>query len=296
MDEKKLVKISQDEEIKIVENYLSQLSDEELFQYPILPKCKHCMRLEFDTYKIFKYGFTLKSIVEKLSIFKDCNFLYSPAKEGIIDIFFDFSEDISQDEYDECIYTFKNVILSFEISGIIGISSIYPRLENGSYILDTDGSNLICVLSLLGIDQTRTVTNSLWEIRTLFGIEATRQFLINQVLKIMSANGIYVHKKYIQLLADSMTYTGIYLPANRHGMSRKICGTFSKSSYEETLRNFVIAAIDGEKDELKGISARVILGLCGYIGSNYLKSKVIEREEFAPSIPETEEKKTIIDF
>jgi DNA-directed RNA polymerase beta' subunit len=304
-----------EKEIKLVEQYLNNLNDEELREYPILPKSKCCIRLEFDIYKLYKYGLTLKSIVEKLNIFRDCSYICSPEKQGIIDVFFDISEDTSPDENDECIYTFKNVLLSFEISGIIGITAVYPRLEgcksegcqkrpifnfegkNGnycadhkeegmidvgdskSYLLDTDGSNLMCVLSLSDIDTKRTITNSLWEIRTLFGIESTRVFLINQILRIMSANGIYVHKKYIQLLADSMTYTGSFMPATRHGMNRKVMGTFCKASYEETLSNFIIAAVEGEKDDLRGISSRVILGLSGFIGSNYLKSVVIEKEE-----------------
>jgi hypothetical protein len=303
-----------EKEIEFIENYLSTLSDDELREFPILPKCKYCVRLEFDVYKLYKYGLTLKSVVERLNIFKDCSYLCSPEKQGIIDVFFDIPEDIPIDEYDEYIYTFKNVLLSFEISGIIGITAVYPRLEGCQiegcqkrpifnfegkigrycfdhkeermievgdpkcYLLDTDGSNLMCALSLFEIDETRIMTNSLWEIRTFFGIEATRVFLINQIVKIMSANGIYVHKKYIQLLADCMTYSGNFMPATRHGMNRKILGVFSKASYEECLSNFIIAAVENEKDELRGISSRVILGLCGLFGSNYLKSVVMERE------------------
>jgi len=307
-----------DKEIELAEQYLSSLSDEDLRNnFPTLPKSKYCVRLEFDIYKLYKYGLTLKSIVDRLLIFRDCSYLCSPEKQGIIDVFFDIPEDTSPDEYEECIYTFKNVLLSFEISGIIGITAVYPRLEGcqsescqkrptfnfegeitgkycvdhkeegmicvgdqKSYVLDTDGSNLMCALSLPGIDQRRIMTNSLWEIRTFFGIQATRVFLINQIVKIMSANGIYVHKKYIQLLADCMTYSGAYMPATRHGMNRKTVGVFSKCSYEETLSNFIIAAVEGEKDNLRGISSRVIMGLAGNIGSNYpmMATHVIENE------------------
>jgi RNA polymerase Rpb1, domain 5 len=300
-----MASVSEESEIKLVETYLQTLKDEDLNSFPLIPKCNCCIRLEFDSYKLYKYGLTLRSIAEKLHVLRDCNFLCSPERQGIIDVFFDFPEDTPTEEHEEYLNIVKNVLMSFEITGIIGVTAVFPKLEeekeeerkkkeeerkksgkteeeDKKYILETDGSNLTSVLAFLGVDKTRTVTNSLWEINTLFGIEATRVFLHNQILKIMSANGIYVHKKYIQLLADSMTYQGRFCPATRHGMNRRIMGTFCKASFEESLNNFIIAAIEGEKDNLRGISSRVILGQCGYIGSNYsaiVKKNVKEREE-----------------
>lgn len=259
----------EESEIKLAEEYLQTLKNEDLSSFPLIPKCSCAIRLEFDTYRLYKYGLTLRSVAEKLYILRDCNFLCSSEKQGIIDVFFDFPEDTPVEEHEEYLNIVKNVLLSFELCGIIGITAVFPKLEEEEYILETDGSNLMGVLALQGVDKTRTVTNSLWEINTLFGIEATRVFLHNQILKIMSANGIYVHKKYIHLLADSMTYQGKFCPATRHGMNRKIMGVFSKCSFEECLSNFIIAAVEGEKDNLRGISSRVILGQVGLIGSNY---------------------------
>ena len=84
-----LKRMDDEKEIKLVEQYLSSLTDEELKEFPILPKCKYCIRLEFDIYRLYKYGLTLKSIVEKLNVFRDCSYIVFQ-RYGIIDIFLIF--------------------------------------------------------------------------------------------------------------------------------------------------------------------------------------------------------------
>ena len=53
------------------------------------------------------------------------------------------------------------------------------------WMIITDGSNLIQLLRNPIFDQTRTISNYMWEIYEIFGIEATREFLIEEFILIV---------------------------------------------------------------------------------------------------------------
>ena len=66
-----------------------------------------------------------------------------------------------------------------------------------------------------------------------------------------------------------MTYRGELMPLDRHGINRKDdCGVISKASFEEIMNIFVKAAVFGEVDNMKGVSANILAGQVCKSGTN----------------------------
>lgn len=133
--------------------------------------------------------------------------------------------------------------------------------KDTQWILETEGSNLIGSMKIKGIDHTRTISNNILEINEVFGIEAARQALLNELRSVLSFDGSYVNYRHLSLLVDAMTCRGILTPMNRHGLNRNAdIGALTKCSFEETVEILTDAAAFGDIDQLKGISDNIMLG------------------------------------
>ncbi len=86
-------------------------------------------------------------------------------------------------------------------------------------------------------DLTKTKTTSIWDLYNTFGIEATKQFLI-QELKTGHGWGRYLSYK---LLVERMTYSGTIEPITRYTM-RNDESPLSRASFEESFETFLKAA------------------------------------------------------
>jgi hypothetical protein len=100
----------------------------------------------------------------------------------------------------------------------------------------------------------------MWEIYTIFGIEAARQFLIEEYMDVVSSDGSFVNSSNVELLVDVMVYTGTIISISRYGQKKVGCGPMAKASFEESLENFLKAGINGEKETTDGVSASIMLG------------------------------------
>lgn len=128
------------------------------------------------------------------------------------------------------------------------------------WVLETAGTNMLDVLGLKEVDATRSVSNDINEIYELFGIEAARQALYNELQSVISDAGLYVNYRHIALLVDTMTNKGYLLSIDRHGINRADIGPFAKCSFEETTDMLIKAGIFAEVDKINGVSANIMLG------------------------------------
>ena len=190
------------------------------------------------------------------------------------------------DQSDE-IYIIKNfqdnLLKNVVLRGIKNISKVRVRKiqdnmvkENDKYekqeawVLDTDGSNLIDVLSLDYIDTNRTHTNSIPEIYNVLGIEAARQSIFNELAEVIE-DVTYINYHHTSLLCDRMTYNVKLTSIFRHGLNNDNTGAIAKASFEETPEMFLKAARHGELDLMTGVSANVMCGQQGYYGTSAFK-------------------------
>uniref|UniRef100_A0A6C0BL64 DNA-directed RNA polymerase n=1 Tax=viral metagenome TaxID=1070528 RepID=A0A6C0BL64_9ZZZZ len=140
--------------------------------------------------------------------------------------------------------------------------------NNLLYMLDTDGSNLLEVLSLPNIDTYRTVSNDVWEIYQLYGVEAARRCIINEINRLFEENETYIQERHVSLLVDVMTNQGTLVSVDRHGVNKSESGPLHRASFEETTTQLTNASIFSEVDLMTGVSGNVMFGQFIPTGTN----------------------------
>ena len=106
------------------------------------------------------------------------------------------------------LYKLKEELKGIHITGIKGITQVLPVKRHDEFIIITAGTNLKKVLELDFVDATRTVSNDIYEIADVFGIEAARQAIIDEVFKVIEAQGLTVDIRHVMLVADTMCVSG----------------------------------------------------------------------------------------
>jgi len=163
----------------------------------------------------------------------------------------------------------ENVIIK-GIKNITNVSMYKNKdnyeLENNTYnkkeewVLNTSGINLLTILNIPNIDYTRTISNDIYEVYDLLGIEAARILLLNEIKEVVESSGEYVNYRHLSLLCDTMTNRGNLMSIDRFGINRGNIGPLAKCSFEETTDQLFKASIFGEVDHLTGVSSNIMMG------------------------------------
>jgi DNA-directed RNA polymerase II subunit RPB1 len=158
----------------------------------------------------------------------------------------------------------KKVMLRKIKNTLTKADGVYTKKD--SWVLDTTGTNLIHMLGLDYIDAKRTVSNDIQEVYRVFGIEAARQAIYNELAEVFDDSPINYH--HVCLLCDRMTVSSSMISIFRHGINSDDIGPIAKASFEETPEMFLKAARHAELDPMRGISANVMCGQEGYYGTS----------------------------
>ena len=159
----------------------------------------------------------------------------------------------------------SKVILRKITDNVIKDDGIYTKKE--SWVLDTVGTNLLEILSLDYIDVNRTVSNDIQEIYKIFGIEAARNAIFQELTEVIEFDSTYINYHHLSMLCDRMTYNSKMTSIFRHGINNDDIGPIAKASFEETPEMFLKAARHAELDCMRGVSANVMCGQQGYFGT-----------------------------
>ena len=187
---------------------------------------------------------------------------------------------LDQSDHIYMIKTFQDQLLNnIVLRGIKGIKKVMLRkikntltkadgvyTKKDSWVLDTTGTNLVHMLGLDYIDSKRTVSNDIQEVYRVFGIEAARQAIYNELSEVFDDSPINYH--HVCLLCDRMTVSSSMISIFRHGINSDDIGPIAKASFEETPEMFLKAARHAELDPMRGISANVMCGQEGYYGTS----------------------------
>ena len=158
----------------------------------------------------------------------------------------------------------KKVMLRKIKNTLVKADGVYTKKD--SWVLDTTGTNLVHMLGLDYIDTKRTVSNDIQEVYRVFGIEAARQAIYNELAEVFDDSPINYH--HVSLLCDRMTVSSSMISIFRHGINSDDIGPLAKASFEETPEMFLKAARHAELDPMRGISANVMCGQEGYYGTS----------------------------
>jgi DNA-directed RNA polymerase II subunit RPB1 len=159
----------------------------------------------------------------------------------------------------------NKVILRKIIDNMVEHNGVYKKQE--IWVLDTIGTNLLDVLGVDFIDNTRTISNDIVEIYNVLGIEAARQTIYNELVEVVEFDGTYINYHNYSVLVDRMTFTDKLISIFRHGINNDNIGPIAKASFEETPEMFLKAARHAELDTMRGVSANVMCGQEGFFGT-----------------------------
>ncbi|TVY49542.1 DNA-directed RNA polymerase II subunit rpb1 [Lachnellula cervina] len=220
-------------------------------------------------------------------IFSDNN-----AEEQVIRIRMIKDAKFDEDEVEEDIMLKRfeaHVLDTLTLRGVPGIERAFlntevalVELDDGTLLssksdkrceewyLDTSGTSLAEVLTVPGVDTTRTYTNHFIQVLEVFGIEAARSALMRELTQVLAFDGSYVNHRHLALLVDVMTSRGMLMAITRHGINRADTGALMRCSFEETVEILLEAAAIGELDDCRGISENVMLGQLAPMGTGEL--------------------------
>ncbi|MDP3986948.1 MAG: DNA-directed RNA polymerase subunit A' [Nanoarchaeota archaeon] len=187
------------------------------------------------------------------------------------------------------IYQLKEKLKKTVISGIKGIKQVLIVKIDGDYVIMTLGTALKKVLEMKEVDPNKLVSNDLHEVASVFGIEAARQLIINEIQEVLNTQGLNIDKRHLKLVADAMTNTGEVKGVTRIGIIAQKSSILARATFETPVKQFVNATIKGSKDRLSSVIENVILNQPVPIGTGLpgLLVKVV-----GPLIKKDSEKKT----
>jgi DNA-directed RNA polymerase subunit A" len=154
----------------------------------------------------------------------------------------------------------KSKIEKKRLSGIKDITRSFVRKHGEEYLIYTEGSNLKAVLAIPGVDVKRTTTNDIQQIYETLGVEAGRNAIINEAVKVLEDQSLDVDIRHIMLVADRMTVTGDLQAVGRTGISGAKGSVLARAAFEETEKHILNAALHNEVDPLKGVAENIIIG------------------------------------
>jgi len=170
----------------------------------------------------------------------------------------------------------ENKIKKVYLKGIKGIrrviiqkkeKEVNGKKEVEEYYIVAEGSNLAEVLRVRGVDYRRTITNNIHEIAEVLGIEAARNAIMNEIMKVLQESGLDVDVRHVMLVADMMTFTGRVRQIGRLGVAGQKPSVLAKAAFEVTVKHLYDAAAAGELERLLGVTERTIVGQPPMVGT-----------------------------
>jgi DNA-directed RNA polymerase beta' subunit len=142
------------------------------------------------------------------------------------------------------------------------------------YTATSNGINLVELLAHELVDTENTLSNNPHEVLKALGIEAARNFLINEYIKIISADGSYINPRHVMISADFQTSLGSLSQITARGAARQQVGPLSLASYEMAMDTLLEAAAFGKYEEANSTSSSIYLGKRMVLGTGIFKMKL----------------------
>lgn len=157
------------------------------------------------------------------------------------------------------LYKLKERCKEVHICGVKKVTQVFPVKQEEEYTILCSGSNLKEVFEIEEVDPSKTRTNNIFEIASILGIEAARQAIIDETLKVLEEQGLNIDIRHIMLLADVMTRSGEIRGVTRSGITKGKESVLAKASFETPIKHLVNASLIGERDQLSSVIENVML-------------------------------------
>ena len=154
-----------------------------------------------------------------------------------------------------CIYT-KESIKNPEMNNMVDVPVVL-----------TQGVNLRAMHDYQDIINPHQIyTNDVWQMMSIYGVEAGRATIIREMDAVFKGYSISVDMRHLNLIADFMTRDGGFKPYSRVGFSSSP-SPLHKASFETTTSFLGDAVMQGDWDDLKNPSSRIITGKLSKVGT-----------------------------
>ncbi|KAL2170041.1 hypothetical protein VTG60DRAFT_5381 [Thermothelomyces hinnuleus] len=139
--------------------------------------------------------------------------------------------------------------------------------ERTELLVHTEGANLRAMQQYGDyINPNRISTNDIAQVLEVYGVEACRSNIVQELSAVFSGHGIAVDPRHLNLIADYMTRNGGFTAFNRIGLTSNV-SPFTKMSYETTVGFLKDAVLEGDWDCLATPSSRLVAGKLGTLGT-----------------------------
>lgn len=239
--------------IRIVAESMKELTLNNFLKEIVVNITESELKIMLDVEKMKKLKLEM---IELLSILKKSvkGFAFKQDSDNLIKVTMSGKDkDIIQ------LYKMKEKLKKVYVHGIKGIKQVLPVQKDNEYMIVAAGTNLKDVLQLPMVDVTRSFSNNLYETEKLFGIEAVRQLIINELMKVIEEQGLNVDIRHIMLVADAMCTSGKILGINRYGIVKEKPSVLARASFETPIKHIIHAGLVGEKDPLNSVIENVML-------------------------------------
>lgn len=128
--------------------------------------------------------------------------------------------------------------------------------------VSTEGTALRKLLLLDQVDGVHTISSDVHEILRILGIEAARNFLIRDFIRVISLDGgsTSINPRHIGLLVDFMTNKGSLTQITFAGIAREELGSLALASLERSMEVAKAASIHGRSEPINTTSASIYAG------------------------------------
>lgn len=157
------------------------------------------------------------------------------------------------------VYHLKEKLRNIKVKGIKGIKQVLPVKRGEEYLILTSGSNLKEILAREEVDPINTVSNDIHETYEVLGIEAARQTIINEIYKVIEAQGLNIDIRHIMLVTDIMCVAGKVKGITRYGVVSEKASVLARASFETPIKHLINAALEGENDPLASVVENVMI-------------------------------------
>jgi len=157
------------------------------------------------------------------------------------------------------LYTIKEKLKQIKIKGVKGVTEVVPKRENNEIMLFASGANLDEVYKIPEVDYTKSISNHIFEIRKVLGVEAARQIIIEEASKVIQEQGLDIDIRHIMFIADLMTHRGEVKGVTRSGITAHKESVLARASFETPIKHLINASLRGVVDSLNSVVENVMI-------------------------------------
>ncbi|XP_013195797.1 DNA-directed RNA polymerase I subunit RPA1 [Amyelois transitella] len=146
------------------------------------------------------------------------------------------------------------------IHEVKNIKRAITNKEKNMLYIKTEGINILQMFKYNDLlDLNKLYSNDIHAIANTYGIEAANKVIIKEIQNVFNVYGIAVDPRHLSLIADYMTFNGVFEPMSRKGMEAS-SSPLQQMSFESSLIFLKEAVLNAKKDNIRSASSCLMVG------------------------------------